>query len=589
MLSMKRLTILLFGMLLTLSWLAYAMNKADLLEPDEAFQLTYLARSADDLVFSWEITDGYYLYKNKIKWVTLTPGIHVDVPSMPKAEIKDDPFFGRVEVYHNTLDAGLRIRRQDSTIGTLQIEVFYQGCAEIGVCYLPVRKTLTIDLPDAEASGSSIGHKPDDEQPPFMAEQDRISKIFSGHSSAFIMLSFMGFGLMLAFTPCVFPMIPIISGIVMGQGEGLTTRKAFGLSLCYVLASAFTYTVFGVLAGLFGQNLQAVFQQPFAIGSMSAVFLMLGLSMFGVFNIQVPSFLQTRLAGAGSRHQSRNWYGAAVMGMLSALTIGPCVTAPLAGVLIYIGQSGDAILGGLALFSLGVGMGIPLLLVGTSAERFMPRAGAWMHVTKSIFGVGLLAVGVWLLGRILPWQTTLMLWFVLLLVPLMYLGWKRLWKIAAILALSYGVLFLAGILTRPQRDYLELVCNVAVACAAEQSMLPFQAVGNVAELERRIDEAQESGRWVMLEFHADWCVTCVEMEQTTLADTRVRTALSQYLLLQVDVTEDDENKRALLQHFGLIGPPAILFFGPDRKERTDFRVVGYMDSVKLLELLSHLS
>jgi len=374
---------------------------------------------------------------------------------------------------------------------------------------------------------------------------------------------------------------------VIGDGAKLTTRRAFGLSLSYVLASALTYTVFGILAALFGQNLQALFQQPWVLIGASGIFVLLALSMFGLFTLQMPAFIQTRIASLSSRQRRGNWLGAAMMGMLSALTIGPCVTAPLAGALIYIGQSGDALLGGLALFSLGLGMGLPLLAIGTSAGRLMPRAGAWLHVTKTIFGVGLLAVAIWLLGRILPSSVMWVLWSLLLTVPLLYLGSKKLWKVTGAIVFIYGLLLLVGVVTRPQRDYLAVLCTAAVACQAEP--LAFQHVETAAGLQQKLAEAGRKGQWLMLDFHADWCVSCLEMQNLTFSDPRVRAALSALTLVQADVTEEGAAARELLRRFQLVGPPAILFFGPDQREQKAFRIVGTMDSEAFLTHIERLT
>ncbi|MGZ8196077.1 MAG: protein-disulfide reductase DsbD [Methylosarcina sp.] len=583
---MRKLSIpiVLFSLLFWLADTALAVDEGELLEPDAAFRLTYAVKNSNTLTFTWDIADGYYLYRDKIQWVSLTPTIETDAPSFPATELKHDQNFGDVQIYRGKLSIELPILRQDPKIQKVVIETAYQGCSEANaICYLPLRKTAVFDLTEASLSGA-VKDVFSGSPPPFVSEQDRIAKLFAGSSVGLVMLSFLGFGLMLAFTPCVFPMIPIVSGIVVGDGEGLTTRRAFGLSLCYVIAAAGTYTAFGVLTGLFGKNLQAFFQQPAVIVGISVIFLALALSIFGVFTFQVPAFVQNKLGSVSSRQRRGNWLGAAVMGMLSALTIGPCVTAPLAGALIYIGKTGDAVLGGLALFALGFGMGIPLLVIGTSAGKLMPRAGAWMQMTKTVFGVSFLAVAIWLLGRILPLPVTLALWGLLLLIPLMYLGWRKLWKMAAGLAFVYGILLIAGGATRPQRDYMALLCEVAVACR-EQPSLAFKPIDTMGELRQSLAEIRQNDRWVMLEFYADWCISCQELQRTTFAEAGVQAALANFTLLQADVTAEYAPARSLLRHFDLIGPPAILFFGPDQRERESYRIVGYLDDKKFLAQL----
>jgi thiol:disulfide interchange protein DsbD len=585
---MRKLSILILLSCLWL-WPAAAVLAADddgLLDSEVAFVLTSAVKDPETLTFTWSIADGHYLYRHKFKFASQTVDIEAGTPQFPEGEAKKDKFFGQVEIYRGKVTVELPLWRLDATAKRLLIDLSYQGCAEGRVCYLPVRKTLAFDLPEADKAGAGI-LAPARWTLPGLGEPDRIAAALSAHPFGLTLASFFGFGLLLAFTPCVFPMIPIISGIVIGDRVEPSTRRAFALSLCYVLASALTYAIFGVLAGLFGQNLQAYFQQSWILIGTSLLFVFLALSMFGLFTLQMPVFIQSRLASLGSRQRQGNWFSAIVMGMLSALTVSPCVTAPLAGALIYIGRSGDALLGGLALFALGLGMGLPLLAIGTSAGKWLPRAGVWLHVTKIIFGVGLLAVSVWLLSRILPTAAMLPLWGVLLTVPLLYLGRQKLWKPFGVLALLYGIVLAVGIVTRPQRDYLGLLCTAAVACQVE--LLPFQKVETAADLEQRLFEAKRKGQWLMLDFHADWCTTCLEMQNTTFADPRVRAALSALTLVQVDVTEEGSAAWALLGRFELIGPPAILFFGPDQRERRLFRIIGYMDSETFLAQIKRLA
>ena len=557
---------------------AFAVDSEDLLPADQAFQFTSKVEKADRLVLSWNIANGYYLYRNKFKFVSLTPGIKVGEQTFPPGHTKHDNFFGEVEVFRDHLDAEIALQRQDPKLNKLVLEVTFQGCADAGVCYMPVQQTISFDLSDKSFTWWGLTSASDNSTP-FISEQDSIAASLGGRSLWLIILSFLGFGLLLAFTPCVFPMIPILSGIIIGQGTRLTTRRAFVLSLGYVLASAVTYTIFGVLAGLFGSSLQAFFQEPWVIIAFSAIFVLLACSTFGFFHIQMPAFIQNRLVNISAKQQGGNLLGAAVMGSLSALAIGPCITAPLAGALIYIGQTGDAMLGGLALFSLGIGMGIPLLIIGTSAGKLLPKAGVWMNVTKAVFGVGLLAVAVWLLGRVMPPMVTQLLWGALLIIPLMYLGWKKLWKGVGIAVSIYAVFLLVGLVTHQQRDAMQLLCVAAVACEA-QPALPFQKIKSVDDLQKILDEAHAQGRWVMLDVYADWCTSCKEMELYTFSDPKVREALSPVVLVQADVTQNLQPDQALLKKFNLIGPPAILFFGPDRRERESYRVIGYMKAEK---------
>jgi thiol:disulfide interchange protein DsbD len=411
------------------------------------------------------------------------------------------------------------------------------------------------------------------------------------------LLSFFGFGLLLSFTPCIFPMIPILSGIIVGH-RAITTLRAFMLSLSYVVASAMTYTLFGVLAALFGGNLQATFQQPWIIAVFSAIFVLLSLSMFGFYHLELPKSWQAKLHNSSEQHRDGSMWGAAIMGSLSSLIVGPCVAAPLAAALIYIGQTGDAVLGGSALFFMGLGMGMPLLLVGASAGKLLPKAGAWLNTTKAVFGVIMLAVAVWMLSRILPPAVTMLLWAMLLVIPSIYLnaieplpehcsGWRKLWKGVGIIMLAYGLLLLIGVSaggTNPLKPLQGMVIGGANA-EPKQEGLMFRRVANLQELESRIQEAGAQHRYVMFDFYADWCISCKEMEAYTFSDPRVKRALADFVLLQADVTQNSEEDQAVLTKFKLVGPPAILFFGPDQKERSAQRVIGYQDSATFLETL----
>lgn len=402
------------------------------------------------------------------------------------------------------------------------------------------------------------------------------------------LLSFFGFGLLLSLTPCIFPMIPILSGIIVGHGNRITTGRAFLLSLSYVVASALTYTVFGILAALFGGNLQSAFQEPWIIGLFSGIFVVLSLSMFGFYNLELPKSLQVKLHNSSEIHRDGSLLGAAIMGSLSSLIVGPCVAAPLAGALIFIGQTGDAMLGGSALFALGLGMGVPLLLLGASAGKLLPKAGNWLNSTKAVFGVIMLAVAVWMLSRILPGNVIMMLWATLLIFPAIYLsavdplpenssGWRKLWKGLGLMMLAYGLLLLIGFSlgnSNPLKPLQGL--GVSTAQAAEPD-IAFERVASLAALESRIKQAAANHQPVMLDFYADWCISCKEMESYTFADPSVKQALKGYVLLQADVTNNSDDDKALLDKFSLIGPPAILFFGLDSQEKTANRVIGYQD------------
>ena len=454
-------------------------------------------------------------------------------------------------------------------------------------------KKIDLELPAAQ----NITPIADTQPTPALSEQDQIVQSLQHDSLAMTLLSFFGFGLLLSMTPCIFPMIPILSGIIVGHGNRITTARAFFLSLSYVVASAFTYTVFGILAALFGSNLQTTFQQPWIIGLFSAIFVLLSLSMFGFYELELPNSIKTRLHNSSEKHRDGSLWGAAIMGALSSLIVGPCVAAPLAGALIFIGQTGNAVLGGSALFAMGMGMGVPLLLLGASAGKLLPKAGTWLYSTKAVFGVIMLAVAVWMLSRILPPAITILLWAMLLILPAIYLnaidplpenssGWRKLWKGVGLMMLAYGLLLLIGF-SMGNNNPLKPLQGFSVnnAQAAEEQGLVFERVASLAALEARIQQASANHQPVMLDFYADWCISCKEMEAYTFTDPKVKQALAGFVLLQADVTKNSDDDKALLAKFNLIGPPAILFFGADNQENTAHRVIGYQDAETFIKTL----
>ncbi len=579
-------------------------NEDGLLEAEQAFRFSAEVAGGEQAILRWQVAKGTYLYRDKIS-VRLpgNSGVSLKAFELPPGQIKHDSVrpdgsVGDVEVYSEDFELPLGLLRAAPGATTATLDVQFQGCAEIGICYPPRREQVKLLLPALAAAASpaptstaapavlpavprTVGNEP-------QAEQDRIAATLVKGSLGLILASFFGFGLLLAFTPCVFPMIPILSGIIAGQGRGITPRRAFLLSLVYVLAMALTYTLAGVLAGLFGQNLQASFQNPWLLAAFAGIFVALALSMFGFFELQLPSRLQTRLSEISNRQQGGTLLGVAVMGLLSALIVGPCVAPPLAGALIYIGQTGDGLLGGTALFALSLGMGAPLLLIGTSAGKWLPRAGGWMDQIKAVFGVLLLAVAITLVERILPPAISLGLWGGLLITASVYMGalaalpveasgWAKLWKGLGVTILVYGALMLVGA-AAGGKDTLQPLRGLTLAGGgqAEQNSLHFKAIKSTADLERELAAARTQGQAVMLDFYADWCVSCKELERYTFPAPEVRAALARVVLLRADVTANDAEDKALLQgRFGLPGPPAILFFDLSGQERTNYRLIGF--------------
>jgi thiol:disulfide interchange protein DsbD len=577
----------------------------EFLPADQAFKLAVKPIDKDTLQASFTIADNYYLYRDKIKFSLKGGGASIASVTLPQGEIKADPSFGNTEVYHRSFQATIKLKREGSGEQAVSLAAAYQGCSEKGVCYPPVQKTIALVLATAAAAPVEVALKPavaaDVEMvvpaKPVEAqgnESSRIGALLKGGSFWLIMASFFGFGLLLALTPCVFPMIPILSGIIVGQGHALTKSRAFVLSLAYVLGMALTYAAVGVAAGMSGTLLSSALQNPWVLGGFALVFVALAFSMFGFYSLQMPSFIQSRFTEASNRVGSGGTAGIFAMGALSAVIVGPCVAAPLAGALLYISQTGDMVLGGSALFSLALGMGAPLLLVGVSAGALLPRAGGWMEAVKSFFGVLLLGMAIWLVSPVISAAVHMLLWAGLLIVSAMYLraidplphpasGFAKFWKGVGVVALIVGVALLIGVLSG-SRDMLQPLSGLraegAEAKAAGMEALRFERVKNVAELESRLKQA--NGKVVMLDFYADWCISCKEFDRFTFSDAKVRAKLRDVVLLQVDVTANSEDDKALLKKFGLFGPPGIIFFDKSGKELSDARVIGYEPPEKFI-------
>lgn len=573
---------------------------------EEAFVFGFVQEGDNRLQLNWTMPDDYYLYRDRME-IKPGDGIELIERSNAPAESKEDPLFGKVFVYHNRADVDLTLGSiaGQSVDGT--VEVTYQGCWEGGICYPPVTKTVQLSgigpfvAPPPVASTVQV-----DAQEAFSSaainetEQDRFARLLGGDDLFLTLGAFFLAGLALSLTPCVFPMIPILSSIIAGQGRHITTGKAFSLSLVYVLSVSLTYTVAGVVAGLFGENLQAAFQNPWIIGSFAGLFVLLSLSMFGFYDLQLPNSWQTRLNNMSSHQKGGTVTGAAVMGLLSALIVGPCMAAPLAGALIYIGQSGDPVMGGTALFSLSMGMGVPLLLVGVSAGKLLPKAGIWMESVKAGFGVMLLLLAIWMLDRIVATEVTMLLTAGVLIASAIFMhaldrlpepsgGWLRIWKGVGVIMLIYGSALLIGALSG-NRSMIYPLQGVAVGVGqvAATPALPFKKVTSPAQLDQLLAEAKRSGKPVMLDFYADWCISCIELETYTFADRNVQVALSGFELIKVDVTSNDADAKALNKEYGVIGPPALIFFDPQGELHKNMTLIGVAEPEDFVAHLSRL-
>ncbi len=565
----------------------------DILEVDDAFKLT-TGIEDNRFIARWEIAEGHYLYQDKMSIVPTDATIDTLPLQLQPGEEKQDPIFNKLlYVYHDSAEIELPIANTNGVKETV-FKVKYQGCSEIsGICYPPQTREISVRLPEITGTASAAETAAVSGSEAVVSEQDQIANTLKQGDTWVTLLVFFGAGLLLALTPCVFPMIPILMGIIVGQGENQTVRSTFILSLVYVLAMAMTYTVVGILVGLSGENIQAWFQNPWIITTFVAIFVALSFSMFGFYELQMPASIQSRITQISNSQKGGTLTGVAIMGFLSALIVGPCVTAPLVGALIYIAETGDAVLGGLALFALSMGMGTPLLAIGASAGKVLPKAGPWMDAVKAVFGVMLLGLGIWMLERVAPPVLTMALWAALLIVSAVYMGaidslpqgasgWRKLWKGTGLLLLVYGIVLIIG-LASGGRDLFHPLKGIALSgnpVAEQTSHLTFKQIKGVDGLNTALTEASAQGKTVMLDFYADWCVSCKEMEALTFTDPGVQQALADTVLLQADVTPNDEQDKALYKHFGIIGPPSIMFFDRNGNERKNFRVVGFVPADK---------
>ncbi len=592
------------------------------LPPEEAFKPSIRVHG-DQVTLHWDIAKGYHLYRDRIKVALTDSDAQIQSASLDQGVIDNDPTLGKVYIFKSQADASLTLKPGSQP--TAVLVAGYQGCAELGLCYPPQTHAWTIDFKTGTATALDAAPKADlkpvtaylkgaDQTtaassataatsaapaPTQLSATDAITQKLKTGSLWTIIAGFFVLGLLLAFTPCIFPMIPILAGIIAGQGDKITTRKALLLSIVYVLAMAVTYTIAGVLAGLFGSNLQAAFQNPWILSAFAAVFVALAFSMFGFFELQLPSSLQSKIMQVQNNQQGGTLIGVAVMGLLSALIVGPCMAPPLAGALIYIGQTGDAILGGTALFAMSLGMGLPLIIVGTVGGKFLPKAGGWMDAVKAVFGVIMLGVAIWMLERIVPDIVAQLLWGMLLIASAIYLGaltaldatasgWKKLWKSLGVMLLLWGLLIFIGVAAGGKGSVLAPLAGLSLGggtnAAAES--IQFTRVKNLDELNQQLAAAKAAGKPVMLDFYADWCVECKKMEHDTFSDPKIIAALKPFVLLQADVTANDAADKALFKRFGVLGPPTIVFFNAEGVEQTAQQVVGYEAPERFIQHLT---
>ena len=585
---MRKLVHYLTGvLLLLLACASHAFGEADFLPPEQAFRFS--ARMADEktIELSFNIADGYYMYRERFAFKA--DGASLGTPDLPRGTIKFDPNFEKdVETYRGTLSVRLPV--QASAPFTLRVTS--QGCSDKGLCYPPMESAARL-VPgtslsnSSESATNSVGATLDGSAGNAIAPPDtemgRIEASLASGSLSVILPLFLLLGIGLSFTPCVLPMVPILSFIIVGEGTQTSRQRAFALSLAYAMGMALIYTALGIAAGLIGEGLSAALQSPLLLTAFALLMAVLSLSMFDVYQLQVPASVQLMLTRFSERQKGGKLLGVFIMGAVSALIVGPCVAAPLAGALVYISQTRDVFIGGSALFAMAVGMSVPLLLVGLSAGTLLPRAGHWMQAVKPFFGVLMLALALWMVNSLIPGWTLM-------------LGW-------GLLGVAYGVFLLRASRLGPLARaagliflLLGLVQWVGLATGSRDPWAPLARLSGkqVAKAEfKRIKSSEEldqilagaGGKPVMLDFYADWCVSCIEMEKLTFTDPQVRAAMDQMLLLQADVTANDAQDKALLKRFGLFGPPGIIFFDTQGQERRVARVIGFQNPQRFLESL----
>ena len=561
--------------------LASFAHAEEFLDPAVAFKPTARALDSQTIEVAFAIAKGYYLYRDKFRFAVDGDSVMLGTPVFPRGKEKNDENFGKVEVFYKQVTIRLPLARNASGALPLKLDVTSQGCADAGVCYPPQTQTLALTLPDPATTPAT--------PPPTAVDADESGKIAGILRDAGFWANLAFFfiaGLGLSLTPCVLPMIPILSGIIAGQGHKNSHARGFALSLAYVLGMAVTYAAAGIAAGLTGTLLSATLQNAWVLGAFALVFVILSFSMFGFYELQLPSALQSKLSEESGHLRGGRGIGVFAMGALSALIVGPCVAAPLAGALLYIGQTSDAVLGGTALFVMALGMGAPLIVVGTAGGSLLPKTGPWMEAVKKGFGVLLLATAVWLVSPVIPPVAAMLAWATLLIIPAIFLhaldplpahakGWQRFWKGIGIVMLLTGAALLIGALAG-SRDPLQPLASLrGQALAAQEQKPPFEPVRSLAELDARLAAVD---RPVMLDFYADWCVSCKEMEKFTFSDTAVREKLAGFTLLKADVTANTPDDKALLARFGLYGPPGIIFFDRGGREISGLRVVGFQEA-----------
>lgn len=590
--------------LLSILWVISLSSAAAIQKPlpaDQAFQFFGFMKDHQTLVLEWHIAPQYYLYQDRFSYQVNPQGpITLQPFTWPIAATKHNELLGKYHVYQNQVILEIPLSNPQQ-IAQFDVTVGYQGCAESGFCYPPESKHLHFDLHQplgTKVNPEPVATKANIQQP--IATHDKIAQLLFSKNIGLIIVSFLGFGVLLSFTPCVLPMIPILSGLIIGRQRAMTSRKAFLLSCTYVLSMAITYAILGVIAGSAGYSLQAILQKPWVIATFSGIFVLLALSLFDLYQLKLPSRWEQRLSNL-SNHQTTGTYGGAiVMGVLATLIVSPCVTAPLVGVLTYIANTANSILGGLALFMLGLGMGIPLILIAISESRLLPKTGPWMNIIKAFFGVLLLATAIHMLSRILPSSLVLSLWAVLLIISAVYLGlfkpyqpgWQQFWQGLGLVAAIYGILLMIGAALGNSDPWQPLKPSKTSIytenTALSQDSLGFKLIKNTQDFEAALLYGSKQRQITLLEFYADWCTSCKSMDRRIFQDTEVIHQLRSFNVLRADLTTHSPAMQQLQTRFAIVAPPALLFFDQYGQELTHARVVGEIHKQAFLAQLQQL-
>jgi len=575
----------------------YAAEELEPLPADEAFQITAAAGSDAKILINWKIAPDYYIYKDKIR---VSPGptnqVKFTTLPLPKGSLKKDSR-GEHQVYFKSLDVQLQLNESSDEV--LDIVVCYQGCSQNGFCYAPTSRSILVDLKDLQIKTKDLT--------PYIAEtpsvysggaleQDKVQKVLNDHDVVWVILTFLGLGVLLAFTPCVLPMVPILSGIIMGhRKKKLTTTKTFLLSLSYVLGMATTYAIAGIVVANLGGMIQAELQRPWVIVIFSAIFVLLALSLFDCYQLRLPNKLQQVITNISNEQKAGTYLGVFLMGGISSLIVSPCITPPLVGVLAYIAQTGDSFLGAIALFMLGLGMGVPLLLIGASAGSLLPKAGPWMVALERLMGVMMLGLAIWILSRILPGSVTLFLWSILLMGTAVYMGLfkkpvvNKSWVVrsTSLVLFIYGVILLVGAAqgnSDPLNPWQNLRTTQNSAAAFENE---FKTLDSMQQFDRLLARAKQDGMPVLVDFYADWCESCILMERYVLSRPDVKAILAEFVLLKADVTKNNAFDKALMKRLGVIAPPTWVFFDENGKDLSSKKLVGEVSANKFISHLSN--